>query len=413
MTTTVLTGAKVLDVRQGEWINTDITIDDSRITSVGRSSGAAGDSANEVRHVDLTGKYIIPGLIDGHVHVTAFSAAFRHLTEQPSSYVFARASKIMNGMLSRGFTTVRDMGGADVGLSQAQEEGLIKGPRIFYCGHAISQTGGHADMRLAGEDHNADDRCGCDVGVVADGIDAVRKAARDELRKGAQHLKIMASGGVASPTDRIDSTQYAVEEIEAIVAEANAANRYVAAHAYTARAINRAIVAGVRSIEHGNILDEESLELLKLHDAYLVPTLVTYWALKNEGRENGLSQSSWEKVDTVLSTGLEAIRRAHEAGVNLVYGSDLLGEMHRHQNEEFRILSEVQPTIDAIRSATVNAAALLEREGDLGEIVAGALADLLVLDGDPLRDISVLADSADHLLAVIQNGAVVSGNLDA
>ena len=412
MTTTILSGAKVLDVRRGEWINADVTIEGTRVTAVNQISDSARTPvSSDARIIDLDGRYLIPGLIDGHVHVSAYSAEFRVLTEQAPSYVFARTSKIMEGMLSRGFTTVRDMGGADVGLAQAQKEGLIVGPRIFYCGHAISQTGGHADMRLAGEDHDPSDRCGCDVGVVADGIDAVRKAARDEIRKGAQHLKIMASGGVSSPTDRIDSTQYAVDEIEAIVAEANAANLYVAAHAYTARAINRAILAGVRSIEHGNILDDESLDLLTTHKAYLVPTLVTYWALKNEGRENGLSQSSWEKVDTVLSTGLEAIRRAHEAGVTLVYGSDLLGDMHRHQNEEFRILSKVQPTIDAIRSATVNAAALLEREGELGEIVDGAFADLLVLDADPLADISVIAEPQDHLLAVVQSGQVVSGTL--
>lgn len=412
--TTVLTGAKVLDVRRGEWLDSDVTITNERITSVGPSSKSTPSTQNSddtVHIVDLSGKYLVPGFIDGHVHVTAFSAEFRNLTQQTPSYVFARASQIMSGMLDRGFTSVRDMGGADVGLAQAQTEGLLKAPRIFYCGHAISQTGGHADMRLAAEDHDPSDRCGCDVGVVADGIDAVRKAARDEIRKGAHHLKIMASGGVSSPTDRVDSTQYAEDEIEAIVAEASAANRYVAAHAYTARAINRAILAGVRSIEHGNILDDESLELLKAHDTYLVPTLVTYWALKNEGRESGLSQSSWEKVDSVLSTGLEAIRRAHEAGVTLVYGSDLLGDMHRHQNEEFRILSEVQPAIDAIRAATVNAAALLEREGELGEIVDGAFADILVLDSDPLADIGVIADPADHLLAVIQNGVVASGDL--
>ncbi|MFC8798724.1 amidohydrolase family protein [Promicromonospora sp. NPDC057138] len=217
----------------------------------------------------------------------------------------------------------------------------------------------------------------------------------------------MASGGVSSPTDRIDSTQYSIEEIEAVVGEAEAASRYVAAHAYTARAINRALRAGVRSIEHGNLLDDESLALFLEHDAFLVPTLVTYWALKEEGRDFGLTEGMWQKVDTVLETGLEAIRRAHEAGVKLVYGSDLLGGMQRHQNEEFRLLGQVQPAIDAIRAATVTAAELLGHSGEIGVVTEGATADLLILDADPSVDIAVLADIGEHLVSVVQGGRIV------
>jgi imidazolonepropionase-like amidohydrolase len=238
---------------------------------------------------------------------------------------------------------------------------------------------------------------------VADGVDAVRAAARDELRKGAHHIKVMASGGVSSPTDRIDSTQYSAEELRAIVEEAEAANRYVAAHAYTARAINRALEAGVKSIEHGNLLDDRSVALLLEHDAYLVPTLVTYWALKEEGREFGLPESSWRKVDEVLGAGLEALERAARGGVKLAYGSDLLGGMHRHQNQEFRLRCEVQAPLDVIRSATVNAADLLGMAGEIGTLTPGAHADLLVLDGDPLADIGVLADPK-HIRHVVQAG---------
>ena len=338
------------------------------------------------------------------MHVTAFTAELRDLDDTAGSYVHAHSARIMREMLHRGFTTVRDMGGADHGLARAQAEGLIAGPRLFFCGHALSQTGGHGDMRLPGDDRPP---AGCGLGVVADGADAVRVAARNELRRGADHLKIMASGGVASPTDRIDSTQYSVPEIEAAVEEAAAANRYVGAHAYTARAINRALRAGVRSIEHGNLLDEQSLTLLRKHDAFLVPTLVTYWALQREGREHGLSQASWLKVDAVLDQGLDALRRAHEAGVAVVFGSDLLGGLHRYQNEEFRLRAQVQPIIDVIRSATTTAAALLGRSGTLGVIAPGAAADLLVLRADPLADVGVLADIDRHLALLIQNGAVV------
>lgn len=403
--TTVLSGGHVLDVVVGTWQTADVRIDGGTVTAIGPD---LTDPAATV--IDVAGRYVMPGLIDGHVHVTAFTAELGELERTAGSYVHAQSARIMREMLGRGFTTVRDMSGADHGLARAQQEGLISGPRLFFCGHALSQTGGHGDMREPGDDR-APSRHTCGIGVVADGVDAVRVAARNELRKGAHHVKIMASGGVASPTDRIDSTQYSIEEITAVVQEATAANRYVAAHAYTARAINRALRAGVRSIEHGNLLDRESLELFREHDAFLVPNLVTYWALKEEGRAHGLSEASWAKVDAVLENGLEAIRQAHDAGVAMVYGTDLLGGMHVHQNEEFRLRAKVQPVIDVIRSATTVAAELLGLPGTLGVVAPGAIADLIVLDGDPLTDVSVLADIDQHLRLVIQDGRPVDGRV--
>ncbi|WP_018760906.1 MULTISPECIES: metal-dependent hydrolase family protein [Micrococcaceae] len=401
----VIRNAHVLDIHAGTFSLADVVTSDGKIRSV----GPGAEAPDNARVIDGTGKYVIPGLIDAHVHVVASSADFRSLTWTPASYVYAQTARIMQGMLSRGFTTVRDLSGADFGLAKAQAEGLLEGPKLHFCGRALSQTGGHGDMRLPGEDHEPNGRGCCGIGRVADGVDAVRAAARDELRKGAHHIKIMASGGVSSPTDRIDSTQYSLEEMRAAVEEAEAANRYVAAHAYTARAINRALESGVRSIEHGNLLDDESLRLFLERDAFLVPTLVTYWALKEEGKEFGLTEEMWAKVDSVLSSGLEAIARAHEAGVKMVYGSDLLGGMHRHQNEQFRLLGKVQPAIDAIRSATTTAAELLGRPGELGVIAPGADADVLVLSADPVEDIAVLADIADHLEYVVQDGTVVGG----
>lgn len=403
-TAIVIRNAKVLDVPAGSYSTADVLSVDGKIVSV--QPGV--EVPENAQLIDGTGKFVIPGLIDAHVHVVASSADFRSLGWMPSSYVYAHTARIMGEMLRRGFTTVRDLSGADFGLAQAQAEGLLDGPKLHFCGKALSQTGGHGDMRLPGEDHDPNSRGCCGVGRVADGVDAVRAAARDELRKGAHHIKIMASGGVASPTDRIDSTQYSMEEMRAAVEEAEAANRYVAAHAYTARAINRALEAGVRSIEHGNLLDDESLRLFVEKDAFLVPTLVTYWALKEEGREYGLTEEMWSKVDAVLSAGLEAIARAHEAGVKLVFGSDLLGGMHRHQNEQFRLLGKVQPAIDIIRSATTTAAQLLGMEGKLGIVAPGADADLLLLDADPLEDISVLADIDEHLECLIQDGVAVN-----
>jgi imidazolonepropionase-like amidohydrolase len=397
--------ARVLDVVAGVYREDhDVLVRDGRVESVGRSLKAPDGEPV----LDLAGRTLLPGFIDCHAHLLAVTADLAALHTASPMYVTAQAADVMRGMLARGFTTVRDNAGADYGLAQAQADGLLAGPRIFFCGRALSQTGGHGDSRQRGQHVIDDHPCAPVLTRVADGVDAVRRAARDELRRGANHIKIMASGGVASPTDEVDATQYSVDEIRAIVEEAEAAGRYVAAHAYPARAINRALRCGVRSIEHGNLLDEESIGLLVEYGAFLVPTLVTYWALKEEGPRWGLPPASHAKVDAVLDAGLEALRLAYEADVKLCYGSDLLGGMHRHQLREFTIRAQVQPPIDVIRAATVNAADLLGQAGQLGVIDSGARADFVVVDGDPLADISVLVPQDGVQLAVIQNGRLVA-----
>ncbi|GAA4550795.1 metal-dependent hydrolase family protein [Amycolatopsis samaneae] len=399
----LLRNARLLDPLTGEYTEGDLRCADGRVAEVGPGLAAA-----DVRTEDLRGAFVLPGLIDAHVHVTASTADLGSLPSSSPSYVAAHSARTMSRMLDRGFTTVRDASGADYGLAEAQAEGLFRGPRLLFCGRALSQTGGHGDSRTRGATVQDDHPCCAGLGRVADGVDAVRAAARDELRKGAHHIKIMASGGVASPTDRIDSIQYSADEVRAIVEEAEAANRYVAAHAYTARAVNRALELGVRSIEHGNLLDDRSVELFAEHDAFLVPTLVTYWALKEEGREHGLPEGSWRKVDDVLGAGMAALERAVRGGVKLVYGTDLLGGMHRHQNHEFRLRGEVQSPLEVIRSATSTAAELLNLTGKIGTLAPGAHADLLVLDDDPLADLGVLAEP-QRFRHVVQGGVVVAG----
>lgn len=398
----LLRNALLLDPAEGSYVEGDIRCVDGRIVGVG-----TGLTTPDARTEDVRGAVVMPGLIDAHVHVTALTADLGSIPALSPSYVAAHSGRIMGQMLDRGFTTVRDVAGADYGLADAQAEGLIRGPRLMFCGRALSQTGGHGDGRGRGTHRHDDHPCCAGLSRIADGVDAVRAAARDELRKGAHHIKVMASGGVASPTDRIDSTQYSAEELRTVVEEAEAANRYVAAHAYTARAVNRALELGIRSIEHGNLLDDRSIELFLARDAFLVPTLVTYWALKQEGREHGLPESSWRKVDEVLGAGLAALERAARGGVKLVYGSDLLGGMHRHQKHEFRLRAEVQPPLDVIRSATSIAAELVNMSGEIGTLRPGAYADLLVLDGDPLADVGVLVEPK-HLRHVVQGGDIVS-----
>ena len=398
-------GGRYLDVVAGEWRDGDIRILDGRIVDVGaRLTPSPG-----VATFDATGRFVLPGLIDCHVHVTAVTADLTLLPELSPTYVSFGTARILDGMLRRGFTTVRDVGGADYGIHDAQREGLVAGPKVFFGGKALSQTGGHGDPRSRGRIADEDHPTRPGVSRVADGVTAVRAAARDELRKGAHHVKIMASGGVASPTDRIDSTQYSVAEIEAVVEEAEAANRYVTAHAYTGRAITRAVTAGVRGIEHANLIDDEALAVVKEHGAVLTMNLVTYWALQEEGRDFGLSQENWTKVASVLDQAHDALGRAHAAGLNPAYGTDLLGGMHRHQAKELAIRARTIPVIDVIRGATTVAAALLQREGRLGVIAPRAAGDLVVTDADPVADISVLAES--RLAAVVQDGHLVVDDL--
>ncbi|MEU7003852.1 amidohydrolase family protein [Nonomuraea sp. NPDC046570] len=405
MTSVLITNARVLDVHGGEYLEgTNILIADDSIAEIG---GGEIKALPESIVIDAKGRTVLPGLIDGHVHVTASTADMSALAEWSPTYVAARAGHILRDMLHRGFTTVRDMGGADHGLADAVREGYFPGPRLLFGGKALSQTGGHGDMRHPSRIVTDDHPCRAGVGVVCDGADEVRKAAREQLRTGAHHIKLMLSGGVASPTDRVDSTQLSLDEIRAAVEEAEAANRYVAGHAYTARAINRALLCGVRSIEHGNLLDETSIELFKQQGAFYVPTLVTYRALAEEGPRHGLPEGSHRKVSDVLEHGLRALELAHRGGVEIVFGSDLLGGMHPHQSEEFSIRAAVQPTIDVIRSATSVAARLVGLQGRIGEITPGACADILMVEGDPLNDIAVLARPDKHLKLVMKAGRIM------
>jgi imidazolonepropionase-like amidohydrolase len=399
----LLRNATVLDVDQGGYREADIRIADGRIVEIDRAPNA-GDGHS----MDLRGGYVLPGLIDAHVHVMAATADLGVMRGWSPGYATAHATREMGRMLDRGFTTVRDTGGADFGLADAQAQGLLRGPRLLFCGKAISQTGGHGDERSRGSLALEPGPWAVGLSQLADGVDAVRVAARHELRRGAHHLKVMASGGVASPTDRVDSTGYSADELRAVVEEAEAANRYVAAHAYTARAVNRALDAGVRSIEHGNLIDETSVRLLVEREAFLVPNLVTYWALQEFGREQGLSEGSWRKVADVLDGGYRSLELAARAGVQIAYGTDLLGDMRRFQNREFEIRADLQSPIDIIRSATTMGARLVRMAGEIGCLAPGAFGDLIVLDEDLLADVRALA-RPDRFRYVVQAGEIVRG----
>ncbi len=408
MSSIILENANVLDVVAGEMLgDRHVLVSDGTIAEISETP----IRAETAERVDLGGRTLMPGLCDAHVHVTAAVANFPELERWSPFYVSARAGEILGDMLQRGFTTVRDAGGADWGLAKAVAEDFIAGPRLLYCGHALSQTGGHGDMRGPGEQTFEGCFCCAGLGRVCDGVDEMRRGAREEIRRGATHLKLMVSGGVSSPTDRITSTQFSEDEIRAAVEEAEAALIPVMAHAYTARAINRAIRCGVNSIEHGNLLDETSIPLFHEHGCVLVPTLSIYDSLAREGVEAGMPPDLNRKVFEVLDAGLVALEMAYRGGVTMVYGTDLLGIMHRHQLKEFALRSEIVPAADLIRAATCNAAELFAMSDRIGRVEEGLLADLIVVDGDPLADIGVLQDPENRVKAVMKEGRFYRNDL--
>jgi imidazolonepropionase-like amidohydrolase len=358
--------------------------------------------------IDLEGHTLMPGLIDAHVHVIAVDQALARLSERPVSLVTLQAARILEGMLQRGFTTIRDAGGADGGLAEAVEEGLVRGPRIFPSGQSLSQTGGHGDLRPRTRSVSVVACACCEGGAglarIADGVSECRRAARDELRKGATQIKIMASGGVASPYDPVWNLQYSEEEVRAIVEEARAWHTYVMAHAYTPEAIRRSIDFGVRSIEHGNLIDRATAEHVAGADAFVVPTLVTFDAMHRFGRESGFPEVSLAKLGDVREAGLRSLEILQAAGVKIGYGTDLLGPMHRHQSREFVIRAEAMAPFDIIRSATTVNAELLNRGGEIGVVASGARADLIAIDGNPLADISLLDGQGEHLTHIMKGG---------
>ncbi|MFB9835992.1 metal-dependent hydrolase family protein [Actinoallomurus acaciae] len=381
--------------------NTRIRVEDGVVVEVGPDPGGPVASAE----VDATGLYALPGLIDCHVHVTAHTVDEHALTMEAPSYVTARAAAELRATLARGFTAVRDMAGADHGLARAVAEGVLPGPRLFAGGKALSQTGGHGDLRPAGQNVHDTHYWTPGLGRVCDGVPEVRRAVRDEIRRGAAHIKLMLSGGCSSPTDRIGSLQFSEEEIVAAVQEASAADVYCAGHAYTSAAVERALRLGVRTIEHGNLIDESVLPLFA--GAFYVPTLITYTALVEDGPAHGLSPESRAKTLEVLDGGLHALELADRAGVSIAFGTDLLGPLRTRQPEEFRIRAQVQTPGAILRSATTIAARVLGQEGRLGVIAPQAHADLILTRHDPLSDITHLAEPTEEIALVIQAGTPV------
>jgi len=402
MTTITYTNARLLDLDAGGLTEpTSLTLRDGRI------AGRGGPVPEGGRTVDLGGLTLMPGLIDCHFHVVAWQLDLWANVIAPDSLAALRAAKVMEELLDRGFTTVRDLGGADLGLVRGVEEGLIDGPDLVICGKALSMTGGHTDLR-ARTDIRPDamgDRL-ANMGAIVDGVDEVRRHCRTQLKQGARFIKVMANGGVASPNDPIDGLQYSDDELRAMVEEARNANTYVSAHVYSDAAIRRCVELGITSLEHCNLISPETARLAAEAGCIATPTLVAYEGLHLEGRAFGFGEAEFAKIAVVREGGQKSLGYMRDAGLPMAFGTDLLGQLRKYGGMEFEILARVLSPVEILRGMYEAGARLCRMEGEIGTLAEGARGHLIAVRGNPLQDIALLGDPEANIPLVIKDGEI-------
>ncbi|MET3926704.1 amidohydrolase family protein [Devosia sp. 2618] len=410
MAAIAFTNATVFDGRSDQAVpGMNVLVVDGRIEAVSDKPF----TGNSITEYDVGGRTLMPGLIDCHVHVYAINLVAEHDRNIPLTEMTARAVPRIRKMLDRGFTSVRDVAGGDVGMRNAIAQGYIPGPRLFVGGPALSQIGGHGDHRST-----TDNRTDIDMNAsafnftcrIVEGVENLRSVVRNEMRKGVDHIKVLASGGVGSPTDAIDATQFTEDEIRAVVQEAAVRGKYVCAHAYESAAIAHSIRAGVRTIEHANLINRQTAAMVAAADAFIVPTLVAYEVTAQHGEALGLSPVVMEKLNMVNDAGIAMLSLCESENVQLGFGTDLMGDMEFAQLQELTIRARAQRPVDVLKSATSVNAKIVQRS-DLGVIAPGAIADILVVDGDPLKDISVLTETDKNMRMIMKDGVVYKTDL--
>jgi imidazolonepropionase-like amidohydrolase len=380
MTRLLFHGGTIVDPVLGR-TTTDLVVEGDRIIDVG--TRLDGDEA-----IDCSGRYLIPGLFDCHVHLAYTHIDLWKHIHTPLSYNFYLAIGNMARTLACGITTVRDAGGADLGMKEAVQDGLIPGPRMQISLVMMSQTGGHGDgWHPSGIHVNLGAPYPGRPDNIADGPDGVRRKVRELVRAGADVIKVATSGGVLSPRDNPRHAHYSPEELEVIVAEASAAGIWVMAHAQGAEGIKNALRAGIRSIDHGIFLDEEAIGLMLERGAYLVPTLLAPTGVE-KAVEGGaqISEASLRKASDLIAIHRQSFRDAVQAGVNIALGTDSAVTPHGSNLGELALMVENGQTPEqAFASATINAATLMGLEQELGSLEPGKLADLVITDTEPLE----------------------------
>jgi imidazolonepropionase-like amidohydrolase len=387
-----------------------LLIDGGRIREISGKPIKVG----EAQALDVGGRTVMPGLIDAHIHAYASDVNVQKVDLAGDPYRTAHAIRMLGHALDCGFTTVRDVGGGDYSLWRAIQDRLVRAPRFFYAGKILSMTGGHGDFRqmAVAPDHG---HCSCgafnSLCVLADGVDECIKAVREELRRGAHCIKIMGSGGVASPTDPIWMNQYREDEVRAIVNETTERRTYTTAHCHPASAVRRSVEFGVRCIEHGTLIDDATARFVAEQGAYIVPTMIIIFVLIELGRKLGFPAESQEKAEYAYEHALRGMESMRKAGVKIGFGTDLLGETHVQECREFTIRSEVFSPLEILRQVTSTNAEILQQQDALGCVKVGAHADLLVVDGDPLKQIGLLAENGRHLKLIMRGGELIRNTL--
>ncbi len=402
MTSLVIRNTELLDCTGADpRAGIDVAVSGSLISGIGRGVGSSPD-----RVIDATGLTLMPGLTDAHVHMGLISPA-GGIGDLPwIDYVFT-VRRIIENTLQEGFTTVRDAGGLDPHWARLVEQGVIDGPRILPSGSVLSQTGGHGDLRPA---HHIEHPRGSIPGLsatpeIVDGVDEVRRAAREQLRKGATQIKVFSSGGVLSPTDPFDSLQFSYEELRAAVEAAADWHTYVLAHCHTSDAIRRALSAGIRSIEHASIMDEDAAARIVESDAFAVVTLTVKYDLLADPERAGLTQSQLTKLQAVETAVGRSIEIMEETGVKVGSGSDIVGPLQDRRGRELPNKAKFMSPAEAIATATTANAELFNMGDRIGTVEVGKDADLILVEGQPLDEIEVLADP-DRIVAVIKGGRI-------
>ncbi|WP_096439017.1 metal-dependent hydrolase family protein [Alteribacter populi] len=384
-----------------------VVVEGNKIVYVGPEESY--DVCGDEEVIDAQGGTILPGLIDTHVHMMFEYEPVQKRLTTPFSMMFYKAQKYFEKTINAGVTSVRDALGADLGVKHAVEQGYIKGPRLQVSINALTITGGHGDgTQLSGQvlDILPSDYPGMPDGRC-DGVDEVRKKTRQMLRAGAEVIKVHATGGVLSPTDHPEFTQFSLDELKAIVEEGKFRKGVkVMAHAQGAEGIKNAVKAGIHSIEHGIFIDDEVAELMVESGTYLVPTLLAPVSVLEMADQLGMPQSAVEKSKEVIEQHKESIARAHKAGVKIAMGTDAGVFLHGTNLRELGLMVDVGITpMEALVASTKTAAECLGWDDKLGTLEEGKLADVVVVKGNPLNDIYSLADN-DHVQVVIKDGKI-------
>jgi len=388
--------------------NAGVLIADNLIRAAGPiSSLSLPDST--VKEIDARGGYIMPGFVDAHVHLTIEGINIARDMATPFSLRFYRSVQYMRRTLEAGITSVRDAGGSDAGIKQAVEEGIVLGPRMQISITPLTITGGHGDgwMRSGDEFHLLPAHPGLPDGRC-DGVDGVRLKVREILRAGAEVVKILATGGVLSPTDHPTFTQFSPEELDVIVREAAYRGGIkVMAHAQGSEGIKNAVRAGVRSIEHGIYLDDEAIKLMLEQGTFLVPTMIAAVAVLETGEQSGMPEYAIRKVRDVIEAHRDSVSRAHKARVKIAMGTDAGVMPHGTNLRELGLMVKIGMTpMEAIVAATRTAAECLGWHDRIGTLEAGKLADIIVTRTDPLQDICSL-ENADNIIVVMKDGKII------